>query len=114
MYKFFNPIQDPKMIGLDEGLMKMLDAARYNANIPFVITSGLRTPAENAACGGVNDSSHLTGLAADILCENDTDRYLIVNGAVQAGFKRIGLGNQHVHLDIDTSKPQNILWVENE
>lgn len=112
MYNFFNPEQDPKMIGVSDDVMKILDAARYNANIPFIITSGLRTPAESIAAGGYATDPHTKGLAVDILCENDTDQYLIVNGAVQAGFKRIGLGKSHVHLDIEQDLPQNVLFIE--
>ncbi len=37
-------------------------------SVPLIITSGYRCPALNAAVGGVADSAHVKGLAADIVC----------------------------------------------
>ena len=112
MLKHFNLEEDPKMAGLDNTLMMQLDNARDMAGVPFVITSGLRTPAENEACGGVADSAHLTGLACDIASETDELKYRIIYGAFVAGFARIGVSKAHIHLDIDKEKPQNVLWIE--
>jgi len=112
MYKHFNELQDPKMVGLDKNLMLMLDKAREYAEIPFIITSGVRSIFSNREVGGVEDSSHLKGLACDIECENSTQRFYIINGALKAGFRRIGIGKGHIHLDIDTAKPQYLLFLE--
>lgn len=35
---------------------------------PILITSGYRCPALNEACGGAENSAHLSGLAADFVC----------------------------------------------
>lgn len=113
MYKYFNEKQDPKMIGLDTNLMIMLDKARDLAGVPFVITSGKRDLYTNLECKGIKDSSHLKGLACDIECENDVQQFFILKGAYNAGFTRIGLGKQHIHLDIDPAKPQNVCFIEN-
>ena len=112
MLKYFNPVDDPKMVGVNVNLMFLLDNARKFAGIPFYITSGVRTKDQNFACGGVSDSAHLSGLAVDIACLNDEQAYCIISGAMASGFKRIGLGKGHIHLDIDTTKPQKVLWVE--
>lgn len=45
---------------------KVLDPLRTSLNRPVVITSGYRCPDLNDAVGGVGNSSHLTGKAADI------------------------------------------------
>lgn len=37
---------------------------------PFIITNGYRNPVHNAAVGGVKDSAHVQGLAADIQLKN--------------------------------------------
>ena len=37
-------------------------------NLPLTISSGYRSRALNAAVGGVSDSAHLTGWAADFVC----------------------------------------------
>ena len=49
-------------------LARTLEKVRAILGHPLQITSGYRCPALNAAVGGVGDSAHLYGLAADILC----------------------------------------------
>ena len=111
--KHFNIEQDPKMAGLDIKLMVLLDNARTMADMPFIITSGKRSIYSNKEAGGVVDSSHLKGLAADIECNNDHEAFLIKKGAYVAGFRRIGTGKGHIHLDIDPDKPQDVDFIEN-
>lgn len=113
MLKHFSIETDPLMIGLDIKLLSLLDNARTMADIPFHITSGKRDIFSNNEVGGVKDSAHLKGLACDIACENSTQAFLIIKGAIVAGFKRIGIGKGHIHLDIDPEKPQNVLFIEN-
>lgn len=84
---------------LNAMLRTMLDSARDSAGVSFSITSGMRTAAENAAAGGAKDSTHLLGEAADIAC-TDATRWAIVQGALAAGFKRIEVCPNHVHMDI--------------
>lgn len=110
--KHFSIEKDPNMVGLDIKLLSLLDNARTMADIPFVITSGKRNIEENVRVGGVANSSHLDGQACDIQCRNSEEAFHIIKGAIVAGFKRIGLGNGHIHLDIDPSKPQNVLFRE--
>jgi len=112
MLKHFSIEKDPEIIGLDIKLLTLLDNARTMADIPFIITSGKRDVKKNEEVGGINNSAHLKGLACDIACENSTQAFLIIKGAIVAGFKRIGIGKRHIHLDIDTEKPQNILFIE--
>jgi len=107
--KFF---KEDEAIGLNESLLMMLDCAREEAGIPFHITSGLRSEEKNKIVGGVENSAHLRGLAVDILCLDDTQEFFIKKGAFYAGFKRILKGNNHIHLDIDETKPQNICGLE--
>jgi hypothetical protein len=95
---------------LETKLVNLLDVAREIAGIPFVITSGFRTPAYNKQVGGQEDSAHLRGLAADIRCRTSKERFAIVNAAIKAGFTRIGIGNGFVHMDCDSSLPQNVMW----
>jgi zinc D-Ala-D-Ala carboxypeptidase len=113
MYKYFNELQDPRMVGLDKKLMSMLDNAREIAGLPFCITSGVRSVYTNNQAGGVEDSSHLKGLACDIECNTSYSAFHIIRGALQAGFSRIGIGKGHIHLDIDATKPQTVLFLEN-
>jgi len=45
---------------------KVLDPAREATGVPIEVTSGYRSAAVNAAIGGVSNSQHVTGQAADI------------------------------------------------
>lgn len=56
-------------------LIIMLNAIRSRYGKPIVVTSGYRSPEHNAAVGGVKNSYHTLGLAADIrpLNENRSD-----------------------------------------
>lgn len=96
--------------GLDQELVAKLDWARGRAGVPFTITCGVRTEEENNAVGGVPDSAHLKGLAVDIRCQDSAARFKMVNAMLLAGFKRIEIGTLHVHVDVDGTKPQEVMW----
>ena len=96
--------------------LKMLNQAREMANMPFVITSGCRCEKHNKAIGGKPNSSHLSTVdkecfAADIRCRNSYERALIIKSAVLAGFNRIGIGKDFIHLDHDLDKDQPLIWL---
>ena len=107
MAKYF---KDSEIAGLDEKLVAMLDAAREAAGVPLVITSGYRTPEHNSTVGGVEDSSHTKGLAVDIRCPNDQYGKQVAFGLGQAGFKRAGFYDRHIHVDTDYTKPYPAKW----
>ena len=87
-----------------------LDEARAIAGVPFVITSGFRCRKHNAAVGGVDDSSHVWGVASDIAAASSERRYHILRGLLLAGFRPIGLGPHFIHADADEDKPQDVTW----
>ena len=51
---------------LQYGVTKILQPLRDIMGKPIIINSGYRNPEYNAAVGGVKNSQHLTGCAADI------------------------------------------------
>ena len=94
-------------------LVKMLNEARISAKTPFIINSGVRCPAHNKIIGGSPSSSHITGLAADIAYNGSHQRHLILKALYAQGFERVGI-NKHkkfIHVDVDTSKPQELTWM---
>lgn len=97
--------------GLDPRLVEMLDKARGFAKVPFRITSGYRTAAENKAAGGVFDSAHTRGLAVDLACYDSRTRMKMIAALIMAGFTRIGAYTSHLHADTDESLPQEVLWL---
>lgn len=96
---------------VDERLVWMLDLARDRAGLPFTITSGYRCIKHNAEVGGVVDSAHLKGLAADIHVGNARTRFIILKALLPIGFSRIGIGQTFIHVDIDNSKDLGVVWL---
>lgn len=95
---------------MDDEFLEMLDKARHLAGIPFVINSGYRTRAHNRAVGGLKNSAHLDGFAADIRVKTSRERIYIVGALLEAGFNRIGIANTFIHVDNDPTKPEEVMW----
>jgi len=96
---------------IDEGLLLMLDEAREESGIPYIITSGCRCKKHNARVGGRKNSSHLSGLAVDIKATDSRARFRIVTGLLLAGFARIGIGKRFIHADADGRKPSPVIYL---
>ena len=95
---------------MDDEFLEMLDNARHMAGTPFIINSGYRTKAANRDAGGLRNSAHLDGFAADIRCNASRERMYIVGALLEAGFNRIGIGNGFIHVDNDPTKPEDVIW----
>jgi hypothetical protein len=78
--------------------------------MPMVIYSGMRCQKHNERVGGVPDSAHTKGVAVDVKCHSSRGRFAIINAALSAGFTRIGVAKTFVHLDVDLSLPQQVMW----
>lgn len=61
--------------GIDENIealvAEVMDPARRKLGKPVFINSGFRCPRHNAAVGGVPNSQHVRGEAADLHCEDN-------------------------------------------
>lgn len=55
-------------------ITEVLEPARRALGAPIIVTSGYRCPALNKAVGGVSNSQHLTGQAADLVCTRYEDK----------------------------------------
>ena len=102
---------DKEVEGLDPVLVAKLNQARQLAGVPFVVNCGYRSPEHNAEIGGVEDSAHTKGLAVDLACLDSSTRFNIVKGALMSGFRRVEVADKHIHLDIDSTKPQDVMWI---
>ena len=102
MAKYFS---EKEIRGLDEKFVELLDFAREVAGIPFVITEGLASGGSHVA-----NTAHSRGLAVDLRVHDGLSRMKIIKSLLAVGFKRIGIYDRHVHVDIDDSLPQDVLW----
>ena len=100
-----------KKLIISDRLLQLLDLARDIAGVPFIINSGYRCEKHNKEIGGVPNSAHVKGLAADIKAVTSYERYHILYGLMKAGFNRIGIGKTFIHCDIDIMKPKNVIWL---
>jgi len=97
---------------MQPGTLKALDLARERTGKPYVITSGYRTPAHNAKVGGVKESAHVRGYAADISIKDwpEADVVRLIADLTAVGFRRIGRARTFVHADNDPDKPTPAYW----
>lgn len=95
---------------MNHDLLVKLDEARNICGFPFKITSSFRTIEWNERVGGKRSSSHLTGNAVDVACLNSTERMFMIDAFLTAGFTRIGIAKNFIHVDVDDDKPQNVIW----
>ena len=107
IYKYFS---DKETLGLVKDIMFKLERAREFFGAPIIITSGYRDPSKNEAVGGVKDSSHTSGKAVDIRCADPEMQKKLCWALGAAGFRRIGVYDRHVHVDVDDSKPSPAYW----
>ena len=122
MYKWFklSEFDSPDKPGsgemMDPTVVQMLDIARDIYGYPMIVTSGFRTIEHNRSLiergyAASPKSSHLLGLAVDIAVPNSQRRLLMLEALLDAGFHRIGVGKNFIHVDLDPNKTPNCLWV---
>lgn len=93
-------------------LVNALEKIRSKIGISIIINSGCRCKEHNKRVGGKVDSSHLSGLAADIRVVNSNHRFNLLKVIYQSEeFRRIGIGKNFIHVDIDYKKALELVWV---
>ncbi len=97
-------------LNMKRKFMFTLDMIRFMVGVPMHENSGFRTAAYNKKIKGNPNSAHLRGWGADIRARNSRIRFLIFEAAVKLGVRRIGIAKTFIHLDMDPSLPQEVLW----
>lgn len=97
---------------IDPSLVNMLQDSRTATALTYEIASGCRCAKHNASkeVGGKPNSAHLRGKAADIKCITSQMRYGMVWDLIRR-FRRIEIRGSWIHVDIDTTLPQDVLFL---
>lgn len=104
--------------GLPEGginpiLLDKLDELRERIGVPIHVSCMYRCPEHNAEVGGVSNSQHVLGNAADIYTDTLSVDELGDNAA-EVGFDGIGryYGDEFVHVDVrdNGESPNTYQW----
>lgn len=88
--------------------IEALDQLRQDCGFPFVITSGYRSPKHSIEAAKSEPGTHAQGIAADIAVSDGVQRRILVEKALELGFKGIGVAKTFVHVDIRTTTP--VIW----
>lgn len=107
-FRFFTEDEFNHPDKMSRELLARLDLARVQAGVPFTITSDYREPVDG------KQSAHFLGKAVDLRAHDGKTKFRIVKAALAAGFRRIGVYDKHVHLDVATEEdgfPVDVIWV---
>jgi uncharacterized protein YcbK (DUF882 family) len=88
--------------------LEKLDALRHYCGLPFIITSGYRSPSHSLEAIKEIPGTHAQGIAADIKITNSAHRYSLIKAALEHGFTGIGVAGNFIHLDIRATVP--VIW----
>jgi len=110
--EFDSPDAPGSGVNMNTQFLRILDAARESAGLPFAITSGYRTPEHNERVGGVRNSAHTRGYAADIVARTPAIAMRIITALYEQGVQRFGYYHKQgfVHADVDPDKAAPAFW----
>ena len=95
-------------VAMDTEFMNKLNAARFMAGFPFVLSSGYRCEKHNKEVGS-SSNNHTSGKAVDILCRDADFRYELLKCLVGVRMRGIGIGPSFIHCDVNRKTP--VIWV---
>lgn len=90
---------------MDDAFLEKLLFAQRLCHLQFKINSAFRSKAYEKEKGRSGLSAHCKGMAVDIATTNSKQRFIILAALFGAGFNRIGIGKNFIHVDDDLSKP---------
>lgn len=86
-------------------LVMVLETIRTHFGAPVVINSGYRTPQYNAKVGGVTDSQHCYGTAADIVVRGKTPAQVAAYARqLMPDWGGVGVYDSFCHIDVREAK----------
>ena len=98
------------MEDMDRDFLNKLDQARHISGVAYVINSAFRSVSHEKSRGRNGSSTHTLGKAVDIRVRSSRERYHIIRGLLEVGFRRIGVANTFIHVDDDPVKDKDVIW----
>lgn len=95
---------------MSQDLLDRLDQLREAYGKPVYLSSAYRSAEWDLSRGRTGHGAHTRGLAVDLVCKNSLERLALVKAALSVGIPRIGVAATFIHVDIDPSLTQNVLW----
>lgn len=86
--------------GINPRLVQVLECMRSIIGEPLELSCGYRCPSHNAEVGGVWNSQHVYGNAADVQCPDNVALDDLYDAAEYAGADGIGRYSWGVHVDV--------------
>lgn len=95
---------------MDEAFLEKLLFAQKLAGKKFRINSAFRSVAYEKEHKRNGRSAHCLGKAVDISTTDSRTRYIVVAALLVAGFYRIGIGRNFIHVDDDLSRVHPVIF----
>ena len=94
-------------------LLDLLKLLEGHLGFELTITSGYRSVHHNEVVGGVTGSEHTYDPAegVDVLCKQGITRYKMLQWLFRQDIRRIGIGQDFIHIGIAEDKPQFVVWL---
>lgn len=91
---------------IDMAMVKIADGIRARIGKPISVNSGLRCKAHNANVGGVSNSQHLYGTAADLGCPSGytPSQMAFIAEEIMGDTGGIGIYSWGIHIDTRSTK----------
>ena len=86
--------------GVNPHLVQVLERMRVILGVPLELSCGYRCPTHNAEVGGVWNSQHVYGTAADVQKPYGVSLQRLYDAAEAAGADGIGMYDWGVHVDV--------------
>lgn len=98
-------LQDMKQSTMDKA-----DKLRELCGFPLVVTCAYRSREWDLAKGRSGNGAHPHRQGLDFACTDSAKRFAIIKNAPIAGFNRVGIAKNFIHVDDDETLPQNVMW----
>lgn len=107
LLKHFKPEEFDRPEKMNHKLLYRLDRVRALAGVPIYVTSSYRSGDERSHGDGeaVDISDNLKGKPVSSVW-----RFKVLSAALWVGFRRVGIYDRHIHLDVSTSLPGEVCW----